>query len=505
MEKNKWLKLKSGSDIRGTAIRDKNESVDLTKKVAETIGKSFADWLAENKVKENNDLTIAVGKDSRISGDKLKKNLIKGLTGSGVNVYDCGLASTPAMFMSTIFDEHNYDGAIMITASHHPYNKNGFKFFTEKGGLEEENITKILEMAATKDLSYIEEKENRKVFRIDLIKDYSRYIIQKIKYLVDQDVNKSKPLSGFNIVVDAGNGTGGFFVDEILKPLGADTSGSQFLKPDGRFPNHVPNPENDEAMQAIKQAVNENDADLGIIFDTDVDRAAVVDGKGRAINRNRLIALASVIVLNEHPGSIIVTDSVTSKGLTNFIEDKLGGHHHRFKRGYKNVINEAIRLNKEGKEAHLAIETSGHAAFKENYFLDDGAYLIAKILVKMANLKKEGQNIGELISDLKEPEIAKEYRMTIQLDEFKDYGKNVLEQLKSFVKKKSNWEIAPKNYEGVRVNYGEDDWFLMRMSLHDPVLVLNVECDRKENLKDIKKNLKNFLEEFDNLNIEELL
>ncbi|KAG2381180.1 uncharacterized protein HKW66_Vig0254970 [Vigna angularis] len=110
------------------------------------------------------------------------------------------------------------------------------------------------------------------------------------------------------------------------------------------FPNHIPNPEDKTAMKAITQAVLDNKADLGIIFDTDVDRSAAVDFTGREFNRNRLIALMAAIVLEEHPGTTIVTDSVTSDGLTTFIEKKLGGKHHRFKRGYKNVIDEAIRL-----------------------------------------------------------------------------------------------------------------------------------------------------------------
>ena len=139
-------------------------------------------------------------------------------------------------------------------------------------------------------------------------------------------------------MVDAGNGAGGFYVDRVLKPLGADTTGSQFLDPDGTFPNHVPNPENKEAMEAICQAVIAHQADLGIIFDTDVDRAAAVDHQGNELNRNRMIALISAIVLQEHPGSTIVTDSITSDGLTQFIEQQLGGKHHRFRRGYKNVI-----------------------------------------------------------------------------------------------------------------------------------------------------------------------
>jgi phosphomannomutase len=134
-----------------------------------------------------------------------------------------------------------------------------------------------------------------------------------------------QPLQGLHIVVDAGNGAGGFFVDQVLKPLGADTSGSQFLDPDGTFPNHIPNPENAEAMAAIRQAVLDHQADFGIIFDTDVDRAAAVDAAGNELNRNRLIALMAAIVLREHPGSTIVTDSITSDGLTQFITEESAG------------------------------------------------------------------------------------------------------------------------------------------------------------------------------------
>lgn len=164
---------------------------------------------------------------------------------------------------------------------------------------------------------------------------------------------EKKPLSGFKLVVDAGNGAGGFYATRVLKELGANVEGSQFLEPDGSFPNHIPNPENKTAMDAIQSCTVKNHADLGIIFDTDVDRAAIVASNGEEINRNRLIALISAIVLRKYPGATIVTDSVTSDGLKAFIESH-GGVHHRFKRGYKNVINEAVRLEKEGVSAPLA-------------------------------------------------------------------------------------------------------------------------------------------------------
>ena len=177
-----------------------------------------------------------------------------------------------------------------------------------------------------------------------------------------------KPLAGLHVVVDAGNGAGGFFAERVLDELGADISGSQFLNPDGMFPNHIPNPENAKAMEAIKSAVLDNQADLGIIFDTDVDRMSAVLSDGSEVNRDAIIAMMAAIIAEDYPGGTIVTDSVTSDRLTRFLEG-IGMKQHRFKRGYKNVINESKRLNEEGIVSPLAIETSGHGALSENYFL----------------------------------------------------------------------------------------------------------------------------------------
>ena len=218
-----------------------------------------------------------------------------------------------------------------------------------------------------------------------------------------------------------GNGAGGFYAGKVLEPLGANTKGSQFLDPDGTFPNHIPNPENEAAMAAICQAVLDNQADFGIIFDTDVDRSAAVDSQGNELNRNRLIALISAVVLREHPGSTVVTDSITSDGLATFITG-LGGVHHRFKRGYKNVINESVRLNEAGQASWLAIETSGHGAMKENYFLDDGAYLVSKLLGELAIAKQSGKVLTDLIAELKEPVDSEEYRLKILAEDFQTQG-----------------------------------------------------------------------------------
>jgi phosphomannomutase len=269
----------------------------------------------------------------------------------------------------------------------------------------------------------------------------------------------------------------------------------------------VPNPENEEAMASICQAVTREQADLGIIFDTDVDRAAMVDADGSAINRNSLIALISSVILEEHPGSVIVTDSITSTGLNWFITEHLGGVHHRFKRGYKNVINESLRLNSEGTESWLAIETSGHAALKENHFLDDGAFLVAKLLIQMAKMNQEGLKLSSLIEVLPHPLEDGEFRLRIRTKEFGSYGQRVLEDLAGMVGKERDWSPETPNFEGIRVNCtGRDEqgWFLLRMSLHDPVMPLNVESDVRGGVQVIVRRLHRLLEEFEYLGLDAL-
>ena len=315
-----------------------------------------------------------------------------------------------------------------------------------------------------------------------------------------EKTGKEKPLAGKKILVDAGNGAGGFYVDLVLKPLGADTAGSQFLEPDGAFPNHIPNPENETAMQSVCAAVRKHRADFGIIFDTDVDRAGAVAPDGEEINRNRLIALISAILLEERPGAVIVTDSVTSDGLAAFIA-KHGGVHRRFKRGYKNVINESKRLNAEGKYSPLAIETSGHAALKENFFLDDGAYLVTRILISLAKLSEEGKEISDLIADLPEPLETAEVRLGFTpagKPDFKNIGARAIEEIKEAAPA-MGLKLAPDNYEGVRINFGKgqgDGWALIRMSLHEPILPINFESDAKGGCKAIAHKLAELLQPY---------
>ncbi|WP_455104061.1 phosphomannomutase/phosphoglucomutase [Peptostreptococcus sp.] len=472
---DKLYSLQNGTDIRGVAYKDDRSDLEitLTREDVKTLVRGFATWIIDKDKKGK--IRISIGTDSRLTGPDFRQACIEALTEIGVDVVDCGMATTPAMFMSTIIDGYKCDGAIMFTASHMPYVYNGLKMFTSQGCLEKTDIKDLIDICLAG--NFAEDKSKGQIIEKNLIEDYAQILVDKIRAGVNSPENYERPLEGMKIVVDAGNGAGGFFADKVLARLGADTGGSQFLNPDGMFPNHIPNPENKEAMASICQATLDNKGDLGIIFDTDVDRAAIVGSDGRPINKNALIALISTIILEEHPGTTIVTDSVTSNGLAKFIKAR-GGIHHRFKRGYKNVINEAIRLNEEGQESHLAIETSGHAAIKENYFLDDGAYLISKILVKAAQLYRESQDIGKLIGDLDEALEDKEIRLKIEDKDFRSYANNIINSLSEKVKTIDGWVQVSENYEGIRVDCrDEKGWFLMRSSLHEPLLVINFESD----------------------------
>lgn len=474
MEQSDWMKLKSGTDVRGVALEGvPGEEVNLTDEAVTGIMKAFCAWAAQRCGKEK--LTIAIGHDSRLSAGRISACAVKAVTESGCDAIVTGLSSTPSMFMLLQEEDIGADASVMITASHLPFNKNGLKFFTPEGGLEGKDIADILAMAAegaalsgsgcVRELCYIDR--------------YSEGLVRFVREKTGQE----QPLAGKKIVVDAGNGAGGFYVDKVLKPLGADTEGSQFLEPDGNFPNHIPNPEDKKAMHAISQRVKETGADFGIIFDTDVDRAGAVDKQGEEINRNRLIALISAILLQEKSGTI-VTDSVTSDGLTAFIESR-GGKHCRYKRGYRNVIDKAKELNAAGEYSPLAIETSGHAALMENYFLDDGAYLVTRILVSLAQLSKEGKDIGDLIADLPEPAEAAEVRLgftTLGKQDFKNNGNFAIRELQLRVPDLPGMTLAAENFEGVRINFDKDHgdgWALVRMSLHEPIMPINFESNSK--------------------------
>jgi len=387
---NGYAHLRSGTDIRGVAVAVDQRPVELTEDVGLHVGAAFVRWLQRTAGKREV-IRIAVGNDSRVTAEPLRRALIRGIRSMGAQAIDCGLCTTPAMFMATKL--LNCNAAVMVTASHLPWYYNGFKFFSSEEGLSGQDVDRILA-----DLEHppVKEGDENAVF-VNFLNIYQDFLKNKVRVWLGDE----RPLSGLHIVVDAGNGSGGFYAD-LLSSLGARTEGSQFLLPDGRFPNHIPNPEAMEAIASLSEAVLRENADLGVVFDADCDRVALVDDLGRAVNRNRLIALTAAMLLMEVKPITVVTDSVASAGLAEFIAEK-GGAMRRFKRGYRNVIDEAKRLCEARVDCRLAMETSGHAAFYENYFLDDGMYLATRLIVLAKRMQINGRKLCELISGLREP------------------------------------------------------------------------------------------------------
>ncbi len=472
--------LKSGTDLRGKAI---GSDAVLTSETASRLGFAFAAWLARRYAPV--DLRIAIGRDSRLSGQQLLHAFAQGAVSAGATVLDFGLCTTPAMYQSLKDEQLDLTASIMVTASHHPADRNGLKFFTQRdGGFTSQMLSEFI-LYAEQSPGIQQDAGNRgKVAAFDYLEIYCANLKAKVRKELNTDV--ARPLLGLHVVVDAGNGAGGFYA-QMLDELGAWTEGSQFLKPDGSFPNHPPNPENETAMQSVSRAVIAAEADLGVIFDADCDRAAIVDSQGKVINRNRLIALVSAMLLDKQPGITIVTDSVTSSGLARFIGE-WGGEHYRYKRGYRNVIDEAIRLNRSGVNCPLAIETSGHAAFRENDFVDDGMYLSTVLICEAMRLKQEGKSLFSLINGLQEPLESVEIRLPITAKDYHQTGLRLIEMVMEHATFDAAWEIASDNREGIRIGFdlGEEmdsGWFLLRMSVHDPVLALNVESDVESGVK----------------------
>lgn len=485
------LKLQNGSDVRGVALGD---HANLTPDAVDRIAQSFVLWLADRTGKPASRLRIGVGHDSRVTADTLKAAALRGLAAQGADAFDCALASTPAMFMGTVYPESAFDGAIMLTASHLPMDRNGMKFFTREGGLDKPDIKALLTAADKLGASQADAAGEP----FDLMTLYTADLRDKIAAGV-AGANGALPLAGLHVAVDCGNGAGGFFVERVLKPLGADTAGSRYLEPDGTFPNHIPNPENKEAMDACAAATVESGADLGLIFDTDVDRMSAVLPDGREVSRDAIIAMMAAILAPEYPEATIVTDSVTSDHLTDFLEGTLGLTHRRFKRGYKNVINEAIRLTNEGTVTPLAIETSGHGALSENYFLDDGAYMAVRLLIAAAREKAAGRSLGRLIEGLVPAYETREIRIPVAGEDFASAGAAALETFEARAAARG-LTVVPNSCEGVRITT-DRGWMLLRLSLHDPLLPLNLEGNGAGDCDFLCNIAKELLDGFDALDL----
>ncbi len=485
--REEWPALIQGGEICGPA----GDGGAVTTELAECLGYAFALWLAQRKGTTSDKLILSVGRDFRPSGEALTQALIRGLTAADCDVYDAGQTVTAAIYQTIVSGEAHADGAIMVTGGFQPDGWNGFKLMTRDGGLRLDEQRALLNLARSTSLP------QRLVSPLDALTPYRERLSEMVLRRLDDDV--VCPLVGLFLVV-CESGAGAFLAD-VLEDLGADVVRTAL--PGGVF--HTDDP---EAVAALSRAVTQNEADLGVALDADGTRCAIVDQDGKPLMGNRLIALMAAILLEEHPGATFVTDSVTSSGVARFITE-WGGVHYRYKRGHRNVIAEAMRLNEEDIDCPLAIETSGHAALRENFFLDDGAYLAAVVLCKALTLKRDGETISSLIQELAEPVESAEIRMRILAPDYRMAAQSAIETVLSHTLDDPEWRLASDNREGVRINFDLDGdmdnaWLLLRLSVNEAVMPLNVESDVPGGVKRILSKLYELLRDNDELDLEPL-
>jgi phosphomannomutase/phosphoglucomutase len=436
---------------------------DLTAETVEIIGRGFASYLLGSVNKEK--AKISIGWDARLHSPMIRDSLIKGLTGSGIDVVDLGMCPTPLQYYSLY--KFPLDGGIMITGSHNPPEFNGFKLSVGKGtifGDAIQDIKKIIEAEKFRDGSGVVEE-------YPIIDDY-------IDYLKD----KFGSLAGIRVVVDAGNGTGGVVAPRLMRALGAEVV-ELYCEPDGNFPNHHPDPTLEESLVDLIEKVAETGAHAGIGYDGDADRIGVVDEEGNIIWGDSLMIIFSRDILRENPGAKIIGEVKCSQTLYDDIVAH-GGVPIMWKTGHS-LIKE--KMKKE--EALLAGEMSGHLFFKHRYFgYDDAVYASLRL---MEIIKKAGEpySTKDLLKDVPHVIATPEIRFDCPDDiKFKivEKAQNAFDEYESIT------------IDGIRIKFVEG-WALIRASNTQPVLVLRFEAKDEARLEEMR----GFVEERLNKIIEE--
>jgi phosphomannomutase/phosphoglucomutase len=431
-------------DIRG--IWEK----DLTPEAVELLGRGFASYLLKS-IKRNS-ARISIGWDSRLHSPAIRDFLIKGLTESGIDVIDLGMCPTPLQYYS--LHKLPVDGGVMITGSHNPPEFNGFKLSVGKGTIFGDAIQDIKKIIDANEFK----SGNGTVEEYPVIDDYVNFVKDKFE-----------SLSGIKVVIDAGNGTGGLVAPKIMKSLGAEVV-ELYCEPDGRFPNHHPDPTLEESLSELIKRVKVEKAHAGIGYDGDADRIGVVDETGNIIWGDKLMIIFAREILKDNPGAKIIGEVKCSQTLFDDIAAH-GGTPIMWKTGHS-LIKE--KMKKE--EALLAGEMSGHLFFKHRYLGYDDAIYASMRLLEIIKKAGEPYSTKNLLKDVPDVIATPEIRFDCP-DEIK-FG--IVEKAKNAFNEHESITI-----DGIRIKF-DDGWALIRASNTQPVLVLRFEAADKTRLDEIK-------------------
>lgn len=447
-------------DIRGIADRD------LTNDVVYKIGRGYGTYIQLERKTQNakrKTSEVLIGRDVRLSSERIRDALIEGIISTGCDVIDLGIIPTPVFYFS--FFHYDKNAGMMITGSHNEKEYNGFKVGLEKTTIYGKEIQRLREVIKEGRFK----KGKGKVSQLNPIPDYINTLQEKIRFK-----------RSLKVVFDPGNGTVGVLLEELLKDYPVEPAFIN-LEPDGNFPVHLPDPTVDRHMNDLKSLVSELDADLGIGYDGDGDRIGAVAENGEIIRGDKLLGIFARDLIARVPKAKVVFDVKCSKGLKEYIA-QIGGVPIMGKTGHSLV---KAKMKEEG--AFLAGEMSGHMFFGEDYFgYDDAIYASLKLLQIVA---ETGKSLKELASEIPSYFSTPEIRVECpEGDKFK-----IVEEAKGYfskLTKGTDCEII--DIDGVRIEW-KDGFGLLRASNTQPILVLRFEGKTKERLEEIREIFLNFL------------
>ena len=436
-------------DIRGDAERD------LTDGVVEAIGRAYGAWLGERAVDR-----VSVGGDVRLSTPRIRSAVVRGLTASGIDVVDIGTVTTPMLYWSM----HHLDlrGAVMITGSHNPPNMNGLKLGYDNATLWGDSIQEVRRLTES-DLPTVGPGT---VTARDITDDYLAMLASRFE-----------PFSRtFKVVCDSGNGTAGPIAERFFKSLGCACI-PLYAEPDGRFPNHHPDPQKRENLQDLIEKVKASGADVGFAFDGDADRLGVVDEHGTVIFGDRLMALYWAEILKARPGTEAIVEPKCSMALPEEIE-RLGGRVLFWKSGHS-----VIKAKMREIGAPFAGELSGHMFFADEYYgFDDSFYAAGRVL---RILSSTGRSLSDLMASIPLYPATEEARIDCPDSEKFEVIRRIRD--------KALKDYKGLTLDGIRILY-PGGWGLIRASNTQPVITTRCEGRDEKTLafimEDVKKRLR---------------
>ena len=443
-------------DIRGVVEED------FQPEVVELLGKGFGTFVKNKDIDK-----ISLGGDVRLTTKTLKEAFAKGVLSTGVNIIDLGIIPTPISYFS--IHHLNLQGAVQITGSHNPPEFNGFKMTLSTGAVYGEQIMSIKDIIDSGEFA-----EGKGVIEnINITDEYCRDIVNKIKL--------DKPLK---IITDCGNGAGGLVAPKVLREIGCEVD-ELFTEPDGRFPNHHPDPTVEKYIKVLIEKVRNGNYDFGVAFDGDMDRIGVVDNKGEIVWADYLMALLAEEVLADGPKTIIF-DVKCSQGLAERIVE-LGGKPLMYKTGHSLIKEKLKELDED-----FAGEMSGHIFFgDEHYGYDDALYVTARFARLMSRTE---DTVSEKMARLPKYYSTPEMRLNISDDKTKF---EIVEKAVEYFTKNFDCDTI----DGVRIQYG-DGWGLVRASNTQPVIVVRFEARTEERLNEIKDEVIGKLMEYGEIELD---